>query len=87
MGSSAPPGDDRRRAARHSADCLGEQGNDERNGRRDHSREETPEEAACAIADALDFLAREMATLGAEDACELVRRASARMRELVRREG
>jgi hypothetical protein len=87
MGSTAPPGDDRRRATRCSADHLSEQGNDERNGRRDDSREETPEDAACAIADALDFLAREMATLGAEDACGLVRRASARMRELARREG
>jgi hypothetical protein len=52
----------------------------ERNGRCGSCRDETPEEAARAIADALDFLARETASLGMREVCALIQRASKMMR-------
>jgi hypothetical protein len=42
---------------------------------------ETPEEAACAIANALEFLREEAAAFGMRDVCILIGLACARMRD------
>jgi hypothetical protein len=42
---------------------------------------ETPEEAACAIANALEFLRDEAAAFGMRDVCILIGLARARMRD------
>lgn len=76
MAPMQPPGNSRRRKARKGTASGGE-----RNGRPGLGRDETPEEAARAIADALDFLEQEAARLGEHGARELIQRAAAMMRE------
>lgn len=76
MAPMKPLGNSRRRKAH-----MGTASDGERNGRRRLGRDETPEEAARAIADALDFLEREASKLGVRDACTKIQRASAMMRE------
>lgn len=80
MGSMKPPGKQKLRPIRNSPPGAGERGD----GNRNHHptlADETPEEAARAIADALDFLEQETAKLGVHGARELIQRAAARMRE------
>jgi hypothetical protein len=63
-----------------SVDGDGETAEVEQDDGSDLLQDETPEEAARAIADALDFLEQETGKRGVHAARELIRQAAARMR-------